>query len=206
MDPWLKEPRSRRGHSWRGSAPPRRRGAHVAGKDRVLRGQLVDHPGHVLGMDGLLARLADRQLVEALARLLVVCERGLEVPVVLVLGQPGQERGEGALDVAHETVIEAGAPAELFSSEVDLGRSSRQSQEVPVRKSVPSIRRTSQSSRVIADANPIRPVMPTSNGLYSMNPSAHRVHIGALSGWRLDQIRVGSRTPRAPRIVTFSRH
>src|SRR5437879_10924864 len=57
-------------------------------------------------MDGLLAGLADRQLVEVLARLPVVLERGLQVPIVGMLAQLRYERAQGVADVANEAVIE----------------------------------------------------------------------------------------------------
>ena len=56
---------------------PDRRGAHVARKDGVRGGQLVEHPGDVLRMDGCPAGFACRELIEALPRLLIVLERRL---------------------------------------------------------------------------------------------------------------------------------
>src|SRR6266478_5954308 len=64
---------------------PDRRGAHIARKNRVFGGKLVEHSDHILRMDRFPAGFTCRQLIETLACLLIMLARGLQMLVVLAL-------------------------------------------------------------------------------------------------------------------------
>src|SRR5713101_7962921 len=181
---------------------PDRRGAHIAGKHRVLGGNLVEHPDHVLGMNGLLAGLAHGQLIEALPCLPVVLERSPQVLVVPVLLELGQEGSEGRLGVPHEAVVDPGTPAQLFPAEVDLDdgrvrgkellvrevRSDHQ-QEVTVHHGVIARGESEQSGHADVERIVV---------LDELFP-AHGVHDGGVQLAReQDQLGMGPRTARSP--------
>src|SRR5229473_7905740 len=99
---------------------PDGRGPHIAGENGVPGGKLVEDPDHVLRMDGFLARLSCRQLLETLPRFLIMLQRALQMLVIVLWIQLGQQGSEGGPRVPHKTVIDLGAPAQLFSPDVDL--------------------------------------------------------------------------------------
>ena len=94
--------------------------AHITGKNCVFGGKLVEHPDHVLRMDRSLARSVGREFIQALARFPVVFERGLQVLIVFFVFQSWQKGAQRRLRVPHKAVINLGAPAQLFSPDVDL--------------------------------------------------------------------------------------
>src|SRR5258707_1354033 len=59
-------------------------GPHVAGKNGVLGGKLVEDPDNILRMDGLFTRFTGRNLVETLACFLIMFERGLQMLLVIL--------------------------------------------------------------------------------------------------------------------------
>ena len=86
IEPWLNEP-EQPPFAVHGQIPrrPDRRRPNVAGEYGVLGGQLVEHSGHILRMDRFPTRFTRRQLIQALACLLIMFERGLEMRLVDVL-------------------------------------------------------------------------------------------------------------------------
>src|SRR4029434_7324943 len=64
---------------------PDRRGAHVAGENRVFGGKLVEQSDHILRMDWFSVSLTCRKFIEALPCLLIMFEGGLQMLVVLAL-------------------------------------------------------------------------------------------------------------------------
>src|SRR5258708_1051302 len=100
---------------------PNRRGAHVARKNGVLRGQLVEHPDHILRMDGCRIGFPCRKGIESLACLLIVFERGPQMPLlIVVLVELWEQSLEGRLRVPHKAIVKLCASAELFSKPVNL--------------------------------------------------------------------------------------
>src|SRR5437899_3948601 len=94
-------PRAGRPYCW---------GARVSRQDGVGGGQLIDHPGDVLRMAAG-PRPDGRQLIETHAGLGVVFPGRLQMPVVLVLRELGQQRAERGFRIADETEVDLGAPA-----------------------------------------------------------------------------------------------
>ena len=87
----------------------------------------------------------------------------VEVVELLLLPQQRLQRGQGVLDRPDQTEINRGAAAEMAATDVYLDDPRVVGIELLVRKSVPSI--SSASASLIAlypEANPSRPVMPTS--------------------------------------------
>src|SRR5215470_10950986 len=95
--------------------------AHVAGKNGVLGAELVERSSDILRMDSFLPGFTGRKFIESLPRLLIMFERSLQMLVVLVLAQLWQERLEGGLRVPDQAVVQLGSPAELFTTEINLG-------------------------------------------------------------------------------------
>src|SRR5260370_37903112 len=99
---------------------PDGRGPHIAGENSVPGGKLVEDPDHMLRMDGFLAPLTRRNLVETLPRFLIMRQRALQMLVITLCVQLWQQGSEGSPRVSHKTVIDLGAPSQLFSPDVDL--------------------------------------------------------------------------------------
>src|SRR5215510_11516015 len=65
-------------------------------------------------------RPGGRQLIESLSLPRVVLARHLQMPLVLVYRELGQQGAEGSLRIADETQIDLGPPAELLTPHIDL--------------------------------------------------------------------------------------
>ncbi len=113
---------------------PDRRSAHVAGKNSVLRSELVEHSRKILRMDRLPALSVCRQFIEALACLSIMFERGIQVRIELVLVEFRQKGANGCLRIPYEAVIDFCAPAQLFSTDVNLDDRCVLGKELLVRK------------------------------------------------------------------------
>src|SRR5271156_2594130 len=70
---------------------PDRRRAHVAGKHRIVRRQLIKYFRYVLWMNRCAPRLADREIIETLAGILIMTKTNVEIrSIVLALKQRSQ--------------------------------------------------------------------------------------------------------------------
>jgi len=94
--------------------------AYVAGKHGVFCCQLIEDPGHILRMNGRSAWLADRELIQTLAGVLVVTQAGVEIGAIgLALEHRGQHL-ERVLHISNQTQIHGGATANLLPEAVHL--------------------------------------------------------------------------------------
>src|SRR6476660_3496660 len=80
---------------------PDRRSSYVACDNRVLRRELIEHPGDILRMDRLLPGIACGKFVQAVAGLSIVIQRFLQMMDILVLFQLRQKPPENSLRVAN---------------------------------------------------------------------------------------------------------
>src|SRR5258705_12999959 len=85
---------------------PDGRRAYVTRENCVLGCELVEHTGNILRMDWLLVGITSCQIIQAFARLPVVFQRILEVLLVLVLFQLGQQGAQSGLCVSHEAKVQ----------------------------------------------------------------------------------------------------
>jgi hypothetical protein len=82
--------------------------AYVARENCVLRCELVEHTGNILRMDWPFVGIASCQVIQAFARFPVVFQRILEVLLVLVLFQLGQQGALSGFRVANKTEVQLG--------------------------------------------------------------------------------------------------
>src|SRR6266404_3640222 len=94
--------------------------AYVTRENCVLGCELVEHTGNILRMDWPFVGITSCQVIQAFARLPVVFQRILEVLLVLVLFQLGQQCAQSGLRVPNKTKVELGPASQLFSAKVDL--------------------------------------------------------------------------------------
>ena len=94
--------------------------ADVAGEDRVIRRDFAHQAGDILRVDDLAAGLALGELVEVLARLLVMGERAIEELAVGPLLELGQQRRHRGADIADDAQRQVAAIAEALRPDVDL--------------------------------------------------------------------------------------
>ncbi len=113
---------------------PDRRSAHIAGKNSVLRSELVEHSRKILRMDGFTALAVCCQFIEALACLSIMFKRGLQMRLRLVLVQFWQKRANGCLRISNKAVVDFCAPAQLFSTDINLNNGRVLGIELLVRK------------------------------------------------------------------------
>ncbi len=113
---------------------PNRRSANVAGENSVLRSELVEHSGKILRMDGPLTLSICRKFIEALACLTIVLDRGIQVRIELVLVQFWQKGTDGCLRISDKAVVDFCAPAQLFSTDINLNNRCVLGIELLVRK------------------------------------------------------------------------
>src|SRR4030095_2317033 len=99
---------------------PDRRGTHVAGENRIFRRKLIENSDNVLRVDRLSVSFSGGEFIETFARFLIMFDRSLQVVVVPVLFQLWQERLQCRLSIAHKTIVDLGASAELFTAEINL--------------------------------------------------------------------------------------
>ena len=93
---------------------------NVRGEDSIRGGQIVNHLGHVLGMNRKLSRLACRQRIQILARLAIVLERRIQMTAIFLLLDGRQQRTQRFRNAAHNAQIDAAAAAQLLLANVDL--------------------------------------------------------------------------------------
>src|SRR5215510_6496006 len=85
---------------------PNRRGAHVAGENRVFRRKLIENSDDILRVDRLSVSFAGGEFIETFARFLIMFDGSLQVIVVSILFQLWQERLQCRLRIPHKTVVE----------------------------------------------------------------------------------------------------
>src|SRR5215813_14645332 len=90
-------------------------------------------------------RPGGRQLIESLSLPRVVLARHLQVSLVLVCRELGQQGAEGRLRIADETEVDLGPPAELLTPHIDLDDRRLLGKNCWYGKSEPIIRRRSQA-------------------------------------------------------------
>src|SRR5262245_65653533 len=87
-------------------------------------------------MDRRLAGSADRELVEAFARLAIVLARLLEVAAVALLFEAWQQRLDRRAHVTHHAHVDRRSPPDDFAAPIDLGNphAAAAGIELPIRK------------------------------------------------------------------------
>ena len=93
---------------------PDRRGADVAGEHGVVCGRVTDDLGEILRVDRLMTGVADREIVERLARLGVFGQTVIEMDAVLLRLEPRQQRRDRGADIADQTEVDRAAAAQVF--------------------------------------------------------------------------------------------
>ena len=180
---------------------PDRRGADITGEHGVVRGELIEHAGHVLRVAALRGPARRGQLVQARPRRSVVLERRHEVLVVPPLVEEREQGPKGRPRIPHEPVVDLRAPPELLAADVDLHDRRLLRKELAVRE----VRAEHQQEvavhhRVIAGREPEQARHADVERVVVLDEllAPHRVHDRRLQPAREGgQLRVRARTPRA---------
>src|SRR6266481_9821399 len=85
-------------------------------------------------MDGLLALSICRQFIEAFARFSIMFKRGLQMRIEFVLVELWEKGGYGCLGISNVAIVHFRAPAELFSTDVNLNHRCILGKELLIRK------------------------------------------------------------------------
>src|SRR6202007_1633892 len=99
---------------------PDRRQPHIAGEYRVLGSKLAQHTGDLLWMDQSPSIASLREIVKALARLLVMMTRIVQVRAISLLVDTRQYRLDCRSDIAHEPELDRCTATQVLRSDIDL--------------------------------------------------------------------------------------